>query len=302
MVLGLLFSFAGNTRAMGADHGQEITPVTITRTLTVGQKGNDIKYLQQVLIQKGFLVGNADGSFGLKTKSAVIAFQKSNKLTPDGKFGAKSRMLIQPTSSENCGFNGEHPCAQNNPPSANNNHSPSTGFSTYTNTGCGYSFQYPNSWSQLGTESNAVNLQNTIMSRMVDFIDTASQGVDRADGSNNEIYKPTDLMHVECYTMGTAIYNYALSSYNSSSDVFSQNKSTITVAGQTALVGDMQNTATVSSGAHPGHTVIPSHRIYVYFMHQDNTRALFFTFDTPLGISDAAETAAFNQVLASFSF
>ncbi|MCX6757920.1 MAG: peptidoglycan-binding protein [Candidatus Nomurabacteria bacterium] len=115
MVLGFMFSFAANISAMGADHGQEITPVLITRTLIAGQKGNDIKYLQQLLIQKGFLVGNADGSFGPKTKLAVMAFQKANNLFADGKFGMKSRAFIQPISSENCGFNGEL-CAQNNRP------------------------------------------------------------------------------------------------------------------------------------------------------------------------------------------
>ena len=113
MVLGLMFSFAVNIRAMGlSDKGDEITPVSITRTLLDGQKGDDIKYLQQILIQKGFLAGSiADGNFDTKTKVAVMAFQKANNLVADGKFGAKSRAIIVPTSSENCGFDGKQ-CAQ----------------------------------------------------------------------------------------------------------------------------------------------------------------------------------------------
>jgi len=177
-----------------------------------------------------------------------------------------------------------------------------TNWKTYTNTGCGYSFQYPDSWSQWGNESNAINLQGGIMSRIVDFMDTASQGIERVDGSNNQIAAAKDHMHVECYTMGTSVYNDELSRYNNSSDVFAQNKKTITVAGQTAIIGEMKNTATVSGGAHPGRTVIPSHNIYVFFMHKDQTHALYFEFDTPLGNGDVAEIANFEQLLKTFNF
>ena len=90
MVLGLMFSFVSSTHAMGADHGQEIAP----RTLMIGIRGTDVQVLQQTLIQKGFLVGNADGSFGPKTRLAVMAFQKANNLFQDGKFGAKSRVFL----------------------------------------------------------------------------------------------------------------------------------------------------------------------------------------------------------------
>lgn len=173
---------------------------------------------------------------------------------------------------------------------------------TYTNTGCAYSFRYPDTWSQSGSESNAINLQGTIMSRMIDFIDTASIGIETHDGSNNEIYKPKDFMHVECYTMGSAVYSDELSRYNNSSDIFSQTKKTITVDGQTAIVGEMKNTATVSGGEHAGRTVIPSHDMYVFFMHNDGTHSLYFKFSTPLGNGDAAEIAKFEQLLKTFKF
>ncbi len=172
---------------------------------------------------------------------------------------------------------------------------------TYTNTGCGYTFQYPDSWSA-GNESNAINLQGTIMSRMIDFIDTASQGIETHDGSNNQIYAPKDSMHIECYTMGSAVYSDELSRYNNSSDIFAQTKKTITVGGQTAIVGEMRNTATVSGGEHAGHTVIPSHDMYVFFMHKDQTHSLYFKFSTPLGNGDVAEIAKFEQLLKTFKF
>jgi len=172
---------------------------------------------------------------------------------------------------------------------------------TYTNTDCGYSFQYPDSWSQ-GNESNAINLQGTIMGRMIDFIDIPSQGIETHDGSNNQIYAPKDQMHIDCYTMGNAVYGDELTRYNNSSDIFSQTKKTINVGGQTAIVGEMRNTANISSGEHSGHTLIPTHSIYVFFLHKDQTRALYFKFNTPLGGNDNVEIAKFNQLLSTFKF
>jgi peptidoglycan hydrolase-like protein with peptidoglycan-binding domain len=58
---------------------------SITTTLRVGSRGAEVKCLQSEL---GL---TADGSFGPKTKAAVIAFQVSKGLTADGVFGAKSR-------------------------------------------------------------------------------------------------------------------------------------------------------------------------------------------------------------------
>ena len=65
------------TTALGAD-------CAITSTLRVGSKGDQVKCLQSAL---GL---TADGSFGPKTKAAVVAFQASKGLTADGVFGAKS--------------------------------------------------------------------------------------------------------------------------------------------------------------------------------------------------------------------
>ena len=60
---------------------------TGTTTLRVGSKGSAVACLQQGLDHA--IV--ADGSFGPKTKAAVIAWQKEEGLTADGVFGAKSR-------------------------------------------------------------------------------------------------------------------------------------------------------------------------------------------------------------------
>lgn len=58
---------------------------TITKTLKMGSKGDQVKCLQTAL---GL---TADGSFGKKTKTAVMAFQTEKGLTADGVFGPKAR-------------------------------------------------------------------------------------------------------------------------------------------------------------------------------------------------------------------
>lgn len=62
-----------------------ITPNKRYKVLKPGQSGNDVKKMQQRLIELGYLAeGNADGAFGNKTRTAVIEFQKANGLTADG--------------------------------------------------------------------------------------------------------------------------------------------------------------------------------------------------------------------------
>lgn len=61
-----------------------------TRTLLIGSRGNDVKYLQELLNSLGFNVELADGSFGKKTITGVKSFQTKYGLTADGVFGSKS--------------------------------------------------------------------------------------------------------------------------------------------------------------------------------------------------------------------
>ena len=56
-------------------------------TLEMGSEGSDVRKLQQKLKDLGYLSGNVDGKFGVATEAAVIAFQKNNNLTADGKAG-----------------------------------------------------------------------------------------------------------------------------------------------------------------------------------------------------------------------
>ena len=63
-------------------------------TLYNGSRGEEVRELQQALIDLGFLKGTADGVFGNKTEIAVRNFQKKNKLSIDGLAGKKTRQLI----------------------------------------------------------------------------------------------------------------------------------------------------------------------------------------------------------------
>ena len=63
-------------------------------TLFNGSKGDEVRELQQALIDLGYLKGTADGIFGNKTEIAVRKFQKANKLSVDGLAGSSTRQLI----------------------------------------------------------------------------------------------------------------------------------------------------------------------------------------------------------------
>ena len=63
-------------------------------TLYNGCNGEEVKAMQQALINLGFLEGKADGKFGDKTEEAVRTFQRQNGLTPDGLAGKQTRSML----------------------------------------------------------------------------------------------------------------------------------------------------------------------------------------------------------------
>mgnify|MGYP004462838709 FL=1 len=73
------------------------TPAPTTtpmRTLKKNFTGEDVKQLQQALIDLGYLNDAADGTFGTNTQEAVIRFQAVNGLNADGLAGAKTQELL----------------------------------------------------------------------------------------------------------------------------------------------------------------------------------------------------------------
>ena len=65
-----------------------------TQTLTKGKRGEDVKWLQWELNDRGFSC-SVDGSFGPGTKEALMAYQVSAGLTPDGSCGPATRKKLQ---------------------------------------------------------------------------------------------------------------------------------------------------------------------------------------------------------------
>jgi subtilisin family serine protease len=83
----LFSSLSGKACGITNQNPITLTILSITKILKQGSNNNDVKELQKYLNSKGYNTGIPDGSFGLKTKKAVIAFQIANKLKGDGIVG-----------------------------------------------------------------------------------------------------------------------------------------------------------------------------------------------------------------------
>ena len=75
--------------------GPEITPNRRYTQVEFGNKGANVKKLQNRLIELGYMPkGSADSSYGYQTYNAVKAFQKANGLTVDGVAGPKTLTIL----------------------------------------------------------------------------------------------------------------------------------------------------------------------------------------------------------------
>ncbi|MFI5015966.1 MAG: peptidoglycan-binding protein [Hyphomicrobiales bacterium] len=63
-------------------------------TLKEGDSGGDVTALQTRLQMLGFRPGTIDGTFGPGTEAAVLAFQNSEGLVPDGVVGARTAQAL----------------------------------------------------------------------------------------------------------------------------------------------------------------------------------------------------------------
>jgi len=67
-----------------AKQAADDTPETIPyKELKKGDRGDEVKRMQRVLIQLGYLDGKADGVFGEQTAQAVLRFKKANGIQPE---------------------------------------------------------------------------------------------------------------------------------------------------------------------------------------------------------------------------
>lgn len=65
------------------------------RAMRKGDKGEDVKHLQEALVYRGYLRKNeVDGDFGVITLGAVLAFQFENGLEVDGVAGAYTQAAL----------------------------------------------------------------------------------------------------------------------------------------------------------------------------------------------------------------
>jgi cell wall-associated NlpC family hydrolase len=62
-------------------------------------RGNEVKQVQQKLKSLGYDPGPVDGEYGAATAAAVRAFQKKNKLKPDGAIGVETRKVLRATKT-----------------------------------------------------------------------------------------------------------------------------------------------------------------------------------------------------------
>lgn len=71
-----------------------VSSVADDDVLNIGDQGAIVKAFQERLIALNYAVGRADGIFGSRTRSAVLAFQAENGLTTDGDIGPQTRAAL----------------------------------------------------------------------------------------------------------------------------------------------------------------------------------------------------------------
>lgn len=71
----------------------QVAEVRILMRRSPFMKGDDVRLLQQALVDAGFVL-DVDGVFGGDTEAAVRAFQQRQNLTADGKVGAATRAAL----------------------------------------------------------------------------------------------------------------------------------------------------------------------------------------------------------------
>ncbi len=79
---------------LNSGKGVKKSEYDLIRPLKQGDKGAQVKKLQQQLKELNFFNGSVNGTYGSSTKSAVKAFQKANDLTANGTANTATRRLL----------------------------------------------------------------------------------------------------------------------------------------------------------------------------------------------------------------
>jgi Putative peptidoglycan binding domain len=72
------------------------SPLPPTTTLKPGDSGSQVRALQRELASLGYSVGAIDGNYGGATIKAVTAFQRADRLPPDGIVGPSTLLALAP--------------------------------------------------------------------------------------------------------------------------------------------------------------------------------------------------------------
>ena len=72
-----------------------ITTTAMAETLDRGKRGDQVRYVQDLLVTQGYLVDEADGVFGNNTEYAVRVFQKEKGLDVDGRVGPATLAALE---------------------------------------------------------------------------------------------------------------------------------------------------------------------------------------------------------------
>ncbi|AFZ11243.1 Peptidoglycan-binding domain 1 protein [Crinalium epipsammum PCC 9333] len=72
--------------------GNAMTPGSAM--LKTGSTGEDVRFVQKFLRRKGFYTGSVNGMFDNETRTAVIKFQNSKKISPTGIVGPTTRSAM----------------------------------------------------------------------------------------------------------------------------------------------------------------------------------------------------------------
>ena len=99
----LLEAKAKEAEAAEAVNGRE---VSVGEAVKMGMRGPGVAYVQELLIAKGYLSGEADGVCGSRTAGAIAKFQRESGLTADGVCGPATYAALQGEAGE-ISFGGE---------------------------------------------------------------------------------------------------------------------------------------------------------------------------------------------------
>lgn len=93
-------NYAAGQHYLSPDGGRAGTTPSSDGLLRQGSKGSAVTTLQTQLLRHGAAPGPIDGDFGPATKAAVIRFQRSHGLDPDGMVGPQTQAaLSQPVTT-----------------------------------------------------------------------------------------------------------------------------------------------------------------------------------------------------------